>query len=527
MAQEGDGSDGLGDETTPLAADASPSPLDESCSCISFSLSSEFEDEVLQRIDSTKIAFNLKKVQKDSLRLRLRISGPPFVLGFICVVFAVVTMIVNLQFFSPALFATSITSAVCGCGFTLMSLLPADHNAVKFGAVAWSLASLSLCAVFAWCTGPMFVSAAQGRTAVWDLCFGCIGASLVLYEGWFVYKLLSSALRLRTRTLLYLMWRMFAGFCGSWGVALLLHAAVDFYALRHAFHTGGYFAAVIVRCGVGPYGRYAEAPWWPWMGPTGAILCLLALLLARRSPPYMPGCVYAWLASMGREVSLAASIASAIGSSDVEAVIQRAKSRCRAVPLDSVSRELFFSNQPMDMESFKRCGLPIRLGEIDAFISHSWHDDPDAKWEALQAWRQDFKKRHGREPHCWIDKFCIDQANIMEDLTCLPVYLAGSRSLVILHGSTYLRRLWCIMELLIFVLMGGHIEDVALRRVAGDNFVPAEAVANFAVSDATCTQEQDKDMLFAIVEAGFQNFDSFDRTVRELMTDLERSAPVP
>ena len=25
-----------------------------------------------------------------------------------------------------------------------------------------------------------------------------------------------------------------------------------------------------------------------------------------------------------------------------------------------------------------------RLGEVDAFVSHSWHDDPAEKWAALQ-----------------------------------------------------------------------------------------------------------------------------------------------
>ena len=27
------------------------------------------------------------------------------------------------------------------------------------------------------------------------------------------------------------------------------------------------------------------------------------------------------------------------------------------------------------------------LGTCDAFVSHSWHDNPELKWEALQGWR--------------------------------------------------------------------------------------------------------------------------------------------
>merc|ERR1719433_2254780 len=123
-----------------------------------------------------------------------------------------------------------------------------------------------------------------------------------------------------------------------------------------------------------------------------------------------------------------------------------AKCRCRAVSLDKVKKEHLFSNVPLSAEESQNCGAPVRLGEIDVFVSHSWHDDPDAKWQALQAWRVDFKARFKREPLCWIDKLCIDQTNIKEDLTCLPVYLAGSQGLLILHGETYLTRLWCVLE---------------------------------------------------------------------------------
>lgn len=47
---------------------------------------------------------------------------------------------------------------------------------------------------------------------------------------------------------------------------------------------------------------------------------------------------------------------------------------------------------------------PAILGEVDVFVSHSWDDDPDTKWEALQAWRRQFVAAHGREPLCWFDR---------------------------------------------------------------------------------------------------------------------------
>ena len=39
-----------------------------------------------------------------------------------------------------------------------------------------------------------------------------------------------------------------------------------------------------------------------------------------------------------------------------------------------------------------------RFDEIDWFISHSWHDSPEAKYSALQAARSTFVAANNREP---------------------------------------------------------------------------------------------------------------------------------
>merc|ERR1712224_689770 len=81
------------------------------------------------------------------------------------------------------------------------------------------------------------------------------------------------------------------------------------------------------------------------------------------------------------------------------------------------------------------------LGEVDAFVSHSWHDDAGAKWTALQLWREEFKQANNlREPSLWIDKYCINQNDIENSLACLPVFLSGCKRLLILCGTTYLDR---------------------------------------------------------------------------------------
>ena len=52
------------------------------------------------------------------------------------------------------------------------------------------------------------------------------------------------------------------------------------------------------------------------------------------------------------------------------------------------------------------------------------------------------------------DKACIDQNNIQQSLACLPVFLAGCQTLLVVAGPTYCARLWCVMELFMFVRSG-------------------------------------------------------------------------
>ena len=49
------------------------------------------------------------------------------------------------------------------------------------------------------------------------------------------------------------------------------------------------------------------------------------------------------------------------------------------------------------------------------------------------------------------DKACIDQSDIEQSLACLPVFLAGCQTLLVVAGSNYCTRLWCVMELFTFV----------------------------------------------------------------------------
>jgi len=221
----------------------------------------------------------------------------------------------------------------------------------------------------------------------------------------------------------------------------------------------------------------------------------------------------AWLASRGGGVPAAAGISALLGSGcSPEAVVAMAEKNFYAVPLDQVFEEDLKDSAP-DPRLAKRV-LWVSLGEVDAFISHSWHDDAADKWMALQQWRLDFVSVQRREPLVWIDKFCIDQDNIEEFLPALPVCLAGCRTLLVLAGSTYISRIWCIVELFVFVHMGGTPDRIEVRQVSHLEW------EKFDVRRTTAYKDSDIDRLMNVIEAGAGSITDFNASIQNLMAPI-------
>ena len=173
------------------------------------------------------------------------------------------------------------------------------------------------------------------------------------------------------------------------------------------------------------------------------------------------------------------------------------------------------------------------LGQCDAFISHSWHDPPGAKWEALCGWAAAFQLKHGRSPNVWLDRLCIDQCNIRESLACLPIFLAGCETLLVIAGPTYSSRLWCVMELFTFLKMGAPLDRIAVLPFAAaaprhsdspperarTSSTLADVAASFASFDAAraqCAQAEDQQALLSVIEESFGSFAEFNLWARHL-----------
>ena len=133
----------------------------------------------------------------------------------------------------------------------------------------------------------------------------------------------------------------------------------------------------------------------------------------------------------------AAVVAALVGGGSAESALEEGAARFRALPLCILSEA--------DLQSSGDSGLhaktmPVQLGDVHGFVSHSWSDDGAAKYEQLK------KVWAGREDPesvmIWLDKACIDQQNIVKSLSALPVFLSGCKELVVLLGPSYASRLW-------------------------------------------------------------------------------------
>ena len=168
---------------------------------------------------------------------------------------------------------------------------------------------------------------------------------------------------------------------------------------------------------------------------------------------------------------------------------------------------------------------PPFLGQCDAFISHSWSDDGKEKFAAIKKWATDFEKANGRLPTMWLDKACINQADIQSDLLCLPVFLSGCDELLIVAGPTYITRLWCVMEVFVFLTMGGSIGRITIIPINLGSVQEAKSTfKNADVSRSQCHHEAERQKMLAIIEKGFGNFDVFNSIIRHVFS--ERMAEV-
>jgi hypothetical protein len=258
-----------------------------------------------------------------------------------------------------------------------------------------------------------------------------------------------------------------------------------------------------------------------WEAGFAAFLLALGVICGR---PHFRENAQSYIARFGETQLVAAAVAAAIGDKPIEEVTSIAAERLRSVRLDKITKEIMMgsalskldNSESVHMSRLYQLSEPATFGEIDAFISHSWHEDGAKKWIALQEWREEFKSTHNREPWVWFDVCCLDQLNIDECLMCLPVHLAASRQILVLAGPKYSGRMWCIVELFVFMMAvrdHSRIEFVLLSAEPAQIEEIKKTFYDFSVKECQCYGDH-RDPLLNIIEAGSGTLANFDKLLR-------------
>ena len=247
-----------------------------------------------------------------------------------------------------------------------------------------------------------------------------------------------------------------------------------------------------------------------------ALLCVSCALCAAVVNPIFRRKVISCLGTCAAESetrSLAA-ISTIIGHQRPKLAVADAAKKFRGIPFNKMTQNDWESNEDTGLNAHV---VPIQPGQCHAFITHSWRDSGARKWEKLLEWRSEHEKSTGNaNPTVWLDKACLNQQDIKGSLAGLPMYVAWSNELLLLASSSYVKRLWCIMELFTWVQMGCPIEGITVIDLDGGQSLD-EDLNNFKVSKAACYMLFDKHRLLAVIENAFGDHPSFDMMVQDIV----------
>ena len=230
---------------------------------------------------------------------------------------------------------------------------------------------------------------------------------------------------------------------------------------------------------------------------------------------------------------LAATITIMVGAdSGFREILSQALQALRGISLADVTWDEFKENTP-NPKCYKK-SRKVEFKAIDFFISHSWSDDPTAKWEAVQSLRKEFKKKHKREPIVWFDKYCIDQDAIDQSVRRLPIFVVASSKFYVLLGPSYATRCWCMLELFVFKAcqrcgLFADSELVIAPLKSNDTDLHLRDLAEkFNIHDTKCYRDVDRQTIFGIVETAGDGHLGFTEAVRSLAKAAgEQSADEP
>ena len=264
---------------------------------------------------------------------------------------------------------------------------------------------------------------------------------------------------------------------------------------------------------------YDQLDFAPHLFSAGVKITLVVLATQRNRDR-----VYAFLAAIttSGEVRSASSVAALLGNVNAADGLTLARDKFRSITFSELCEKDFAGNKESAAETNNLYAktTETRLGDCDAFLSHSWSDSGVEKFQALERWAEDFKQRKNRWPRIWLDKACINQKDIASDLLCLPVFLAGCKTLLIIPGPTYTSRLWCVMEVFVFLKTGGSTQRITVLPIGmADDAAENNMFAKTDVRKCECYLDTDKQKILRIIKKGFGSYDAFNQNVRRMFKE--------
>ena len=108
---------------------------------------------------------------------------------------------------------------------------------------------------------------------------------------------------------------------------------------------------------------------------------------------------------------------------------------------------------------------------------------------------------------------------------CLPVFLSGCKQLLMMVGKTYMSRLWCVMEVFIYMRIKGATSigelssQLTIKLLGEDATSISERIARFEAAKAQCRHDRDRQKLLAVIEASFGTTAPFDDLVVKVFNE--------
>lgn len=104
----------------------------------------------------------------------------------------------------------------------------------------------------------------------------------------------------------------------------------------------------------------------------------------------------------------------------------------------------------------------------------------------------------------------------------MPIYMAGCRRLAVFAGPTFTSRLWCAVELFVYIEMGAEIGsiDVMAFDIDPGNPYSRNIFANFDVTKTSCTYQRDRQYFLQAIQYEFGSHVTFNAAIQRILTDL-------